>query len=100
EAARDPATGYPRANELAQLTAVRAADDSTAVLTFRSAQSGFPDLLTDLAILPAHLLDTIPHAEIRRSRWNTAPVGNGPFRFVSHQANRRWVFAADSSFPA
>jgi ABC-type transport system substrate-binding protein len=26
-------------------------------------------------------------------------VGNGPFRFVSHEPNRRWVFAADSGFP-
>ncbi|MFL5402256.1 MAG: ABC transporter substrate-binding protein [Gemmatimonadales bacterium] len=100
EAARDPETGYPRSNELAQLRSARAADDSTAVLTFGSPQSGFPDLLTDLAILPAHLLDTVPHAALRQAQWNTTPVGNGPFRFVSHQANRRWVFAADSSFPA
>src|SRR5439155_1017019 len=28
------------------------------------------------------------------------PVGNGPFRFVSHEPRRRWVFAADSTFPA
>jgi peptide/nickel transport system substrate-binding protein len=69
------------------------------VLTFRSPQSSFPDLLTDLAILPAHLLDTVPHASLRQAQWNAAPVGNGPFRFVAHQANRRWVFAADSSFP-
>ncbi len=27
-------------------------------------------------------------------------MGNGPFRFVAHEPNRRWVFAADSSFPA
>ena len=29
-----------------------------------------------------------------------APVGNGPFRFVAHEPNRRWVFAADPAFPA
>jgi peptide/nickel transport system substrate-binding protein len=98
EAARDPDTGYPRANELAELTSVRATDDSTVVLRFRSARTAFPDLLTDLAILPAHLLDTIPHASLRQAAWNAAPVGNGPFRFVSHEPNRRWVFAADSTF--
>ncbi|HEY9016127.1 MAG TPA: ABC transporter substrate-binding protein, partial [Gemmatimonadales bacterium] len=27
-------------------------------------------------------------------------VGNGPFRFVSHEANRRWVFAKNPDFPA
>jgi peptide/nickel transport system substrate-binding protein len=99
EAARDPATGYPRTNELSALESVAAPNDSTVVLRFRAPQSGFPDLLTDLAILPAHLLDTVPHARLRQAAWNNAPVGNGPFRFVSHEPNRRWVFAADSSFP-
>jgi peptide/nickel transport system substrate-binding protein len=27
-------------------------------------------------------------------------VGNGPFRFVSHQPERRWVFDANADFPA
>jgi len=99
-AARAPATGYPRLAELADLDLVTAGDDSTVTLRFRSSRRRFPDVLTDLAILPAHLLDTIPPERLRSAAWNTAPVGNGPFRFVAHEANRRWVFAADSSFPA
>ena len=31
--------------------------------------------------------------------WNAHPVGNGPFRFVTHEPNRRWVFAANPDFP-
>jgi peptide/nickel transport system substrate-binding protein len=100
DAARDPATGYPRANDLASLESVTAPTDSTVVLQFRTAPSGFPDVLTDLAVLPAHLLDTISHDRLRQAAWNNAPVGNGPFRFVAHEPNRRWVFAADSAFPA
>jgi peptide/nickel transport system substrate-binding protein len=99
-AARDPATGYPRANELAGLESLAERDDSTVVLRYRQPQLRFPDLLTDLAILPAHLLDTVPHARLRQAEWNTVPVGNGPFRFVSHEPNRRWVFAANPDFPA
>jgi peptide/nickel transport system substrate-binding protein len=98
-AARDPATGYPRAAEFSALESVRAQDDSTPVLRFDAAQPTFPDVLTDLAILPAHLLDTISHSRLRQAEWNQKPVGNGPFRFVSHQANRRWVFAANPEFP-
>lgn len=98
-AARDPATGYPRTSELTGLESVTARDDSTVVFRFRQPQPRFPDLLTDLAILPAHLLDTVPHARLRQAGWNTAPVGNGPFRFVSHEPNRRWVFAANPAFP-
>jgi peptide/nickel transport system substrate-binding protein len=97
--ARDPATGYPRLGDLTSLEAVSAPDDSTVVLRFARPQERFPDVLTDLAILPAHLLDTVPAARLRQAAWNQRPVGNGPFRFIAHEPNRRWVFAADSGFP-
>jgi peptide/nickel transport system substrate-binding protein len=96
--ARDPATGYPRLTDLTSLAAVSAPDDSTVVLRFTRPQAQFPDVLTDLAILPAHLLDTVPAGGLRRAAWNQRPVGNGPFRFIAHEPNRRWVFAADSGF--
>ena len=98
--ARDPATGYPRLADLATLDTATAPTDSTVVLRFSGPQARFPDVLTDLAILPAHLLDTVPAARLRQAQWNQRPVGNGPFRFVAHEPNRRWVFAADSGFPA
>ena len=104
EAARDPATGYPRFTELQAVTSVAALDDSTVQLRFTGAAPGagtdLPDVLTDLAILPAHLLDSVPHARLRDASWNVHPVGNGPFRFVTHEPNRRWVFARSDEFPA
>jgi peptide/nickel transport system substrate-binding protein len=100
DAARDPATGYPRLNDLAALTAATAPDDSTVVLRFARPPGALPDVLTDLAILPRHLLDTVPRARLREAQWNRRPVGNGPFRFVSHEQNRGWVFAANPDFPA
>lgn len=100
EAARDPLTGYPRASDLADVTTVSAPDDSTLTMAFRSPPHGVPDVLTDLAVLPAHLLAAVPHSQLRGAAWNLAPIGNGPFRFVSHTPNRRWVFAANGDFPA
>jgi len=99
-AARDPATGYPRTVELAGMDSVSAANDSTVVLRFASPQQRFPDVLTDLAILPYHLLGSVPHPQLRSAAWNMQPVGNGPFQFVAHEPNRRWVFAANREFPA
>ncbi|HUR94074.1 MAG TPA: ABC transporter substrate-binding protein [Gemmatimonadales bacterium] len=99
EAARDPAVGYPRAAELAVIERIDAPDDSTVTLAFASAPSRFPDVLTDLAIVPAHLLDSVPRDRLRQAAWNEAPVGNGPFRFVAHEPNRRWIFAANPDFP-
>ncbi len=100
DAARDPATGYPRRSDLADLAEVRAQDDTTLVLRFARAMPGIPDVLTDLALLPRHLLDTVPPGRLRQAQWNQRPVGNGPFRFVAHEPNRRWIFAATPAFPA
>lgn len=100
DAARDPATGYPRTADLACLDGVRAVDPLTVRLAFCRPQAGFPDVLTDLGIVPAHLLAGLPHAALRTAAFNAHPVGNGPFRFVSHVPNERWVFAANPAFPA
>src|ERR1700694_4314115 len=101
-AGRDAATGYPRLHDLRAVAAGGPPNDSTVVLRFTRpfAPDAFPDVLTDLAILPAHLLDSVPHARLREADWNVHPVGNGPFRFVTHEPNRRWVFAASPDFPA
>ncbi len=53
DAARDPVVGYPRQSELHSLTRVSAPDDSTLVLDWNTPQDRFPDVLTDLAILPS-----------------------------------------------
>lgn len=99
-AARSPESGYQRLADLAGVVFVDAPNDSTVVLRFGEPPSGFPDVLTDLAVLPAHLLDTVPLPLLRRAAWNARPVGNGPFRFVAHEPNRRWVFEANADFPA
>jgi peptide/nickel transport system substrate-binding protein len=99
-AARDPATGYLRASDLASVDTVVAPDDSTVVVRFHAAQPAFPLVLCELPILPAHLLATVPRAGMRRAAFNNAPVGNGPFRFVERVAGQRWVFARNDAFPA
>lgn len=102
DAARDPVTGYPRFHDLRGLAAVTAPNDSTVALRYSAAPaaSALPDVFTDLAIVPAHLLDSVPRATLREAAWNSSPVGNGPFRFVTHEPNRRWVFARNTDFPA
>jgi peptide/nickel transport system substrate-binding protein len=101
EAARDPATGYPRLSELRGVRSINVTNDSTVVIELDAPMPPgvIPDVFTDLAILPAHLLAGVPHARLREAEWNQRPVGNGPFRFVTHEPNRRWVFAANADFP-
>lgn len=100
DAARDPATGFPRYADLADVSGVDAPDDSTVVLHFAHAQPRFPAVLCELPIVPAHLLARVPRRDMRRAAFGTAPVGNGPFRFVERRAGQRWVFERNDAFPA
>jgi peptide/nickel transport system substrate-binding protein len=99
-AARDPLTGYPRLNDLADVAFINGPNDSTVTIRFAHPPGALPDVFADLAILPAHLLDSVACSELRGAAWNEHPVGNGPFRFVVHEPHRRWVFERDSTFPA
>jgi peptide/nickel transport system substrate-binding protein len=61
----------------------------------------FLDGWTQLAIMPAHLLGSVPSAELARNPFGTdRPVGNGPFRFVRRTPGQEWVFEANPDFPA
>ena len=99
-AARDPATGFSRASELATMDTVLATDDTTLVLRFRASQSRLPALFSELPVVPAHLLGGVPRGDMRTALYNDAPVGNGPFRFVSRNRGARWTFARNDAFPS
>ena len=99
-AARDPATGFPRASDLAGVDGAVALDDSTVAVRFATPPSAFPLIFCELPIVPAHLLARTPHAELRRAGFNLSPVGNGPFSFVRRTAGQRWEFARNDKFPA
>jgi peptide/nickel transport system substrate-binding protein len=99
-AARDPATGFPRAAELATLDTAIAVDDTTLLLRFSRAPARLPALLAELPIVPAHILANVPRAAMRVASFETSPVGNGPFRFASRQRGARWTFVRNDSFPS
>jgi peptide/nickel transport system substrate-binding protein len=49
--------------------------------------------------VPSHLLGDVPRNAWRQHAFSTAPVGNGPFMFVSREAGQRWRFARNPKFP-
>jgi peptide/nickel transport system substrate-binding protein len=51
--------------------------------TLRTPYAFFLDNLKDLKIIPKHIFETIPTANLRLSNYNLEPVGNGPYKFVS-----------------
>lgn len=62
--------------------------------------SEFLNAWSTVAILPEHLLGDVAPSEIAQHPYGTVcPVGNGPFVFVSHAPQDRWVFDANPAFP-
>lgn len=100
EMAREPGVAYPRARDLAGIVDVNALDSLTVRVSFRRPQLAFPDVFTDLPILPAHRFTARDPASLRSAEFNRAPVGNGPFEFVEYRPNQRWVFERSQLFPA
>lgn len=98
-AARDPAVGSPRAGDLSDVDSVHVVSDTIVAIHFRLPQTRVPNVLAELPLVPHHLLDTVPRASWRQSAFATAPIGNGPFRFVDRTAGRRWRFERNERFP-
>ncbi len=95
---KDKETGFPNAEWFDKWTAVHVVDSFTVRFAFTphiNPLQGLPGT----AIMPKHLLDSIPSVRMAQAAFNHQPVGNGPFRFVSYRANDRWTFEANPQFP-
>jgi len=99
ERARDSLTAFPNAEYLRHYRAATVIDSFT--IRFSFAPHRDPLMVwPELAIMPRHLLESVPPEEMRQAAFNKQPVGNGPYRFVSQRTNDRWVFEANPRHPA
>ncbi len=103
ERATDPETGFPNDGWWTYVEtgpgAVEAIDSLTVRLRL-TPHADFMDAWTMLAIMPQHLLEGVPAAELAAHPYGSVcPVGNGPFIFVEHRQNASWTFQANPAFP-
>ena len=63
----------------------------------RRAPDAFWKVASSVAILPAHILKSIPPAKLRESNFAQHPIGTGRFRFASWDRGSRIVLTADSA---
>ena len=101
--ATDPETGFPRAGFWAHYTGgpagVRVIDARTVEFAV-APHAEYLDSWRATAIMPAHLLEDVPPAELRQHPFGTrCPVGNGPFVFESHRVDASWSFRRNPAFP-
>jgi peptide/nickel transport system substrate-binding protein len=99
ERVKDPETASPHAEVFDQWTRAQVIDSFTIRFTWKPHVEPL-FAWTLLAVMPKHLLDSIPSARMRQAAFNKNPVGNGPFRFAQYLPNDRWVFEANPNFPA
>ena len=93
--ARDPALAPAHATALRWISDVRAEGERTVVISFAKAYpTQFFDATWQVPILPAHLCDTIPPAQLATSAFARAPVGSGPYRYVRGEPGQYVELAA------
>jgi peptide/nickel transport system substrate-binding protein len=100
----DPKTGFPNSaffqHYLPGNDGVEVVDSFTVRFRMRR-HADYMDPWRAVAIMPRHLLAEVPPEELQLHPFGAVcPVGNGPFRFVSHIPQDRWVFEANPAFPA
>ena len=95
---RDPALAYSDVGALRYLETVEVLEPYVIRFTFSVA---YADQLAHLRkiILPRHLLEHVPSAEMESAEFNRNPVGNGPFRFVRWKQQQEVVLEANPDFP-
>ena len=100
--ATDPETAFPNAafwtNYVRGPEGVEVIDDHT--IRFRLQEhADYMDSWRATAIMPRHLLEDVPPAELRQHPFGTrCPVGNGPFVFAEHRPDESWTFRRNPAF--
>lgn len=102
--ATDPATAFPNAAHWTHYVkgpeGIEVPDSFTVRLRLEP-HAEFLDPWRALAVMPRHLLEEVPPAELKQHPYGgRCPVGNGPFRFVEHRQDESWTFEANPFFPA
>lgn len=97
--AKDPAWNYPNSAFFTFYDSARVVGDYTITLFLRP-HADYMDVWRVFSPMPRHILEDVTAEEMLKHPFNTQrPVGNGPFRFVSHTPQDRWVFEANPDFP-
>lgn len=95
---RDPAVRSPHAALVEQIDSITVRDSLTAVAWFSERYpEQFFDVTYQLVIVPEHLLEDVPRAELATSTFGQHPIGSGRFRFVRLTPRQSIELVADTA---
>lgn len=76
-----------QAGTATEISGVKVVDDTTIAFTFKDPNSLFPTSISELFIVPQHLLKDIPPEDMKTAEyWKTSQVGTGPFKWDKYTA--------------
>ncbi len=97
--ARTPATGFPNTAFWTHYKDAVVVDSFT-IRVGMEPHADFMDAWRSFSPVPRHVLEGTDPAQMRNHPFGTrSPLGNGPFKFVEHVPQQRWVFEANPDFP-
>ena len=94
----DPAVASPHVASFPAMDSVVVTDSMTVRGFFRErSPERFFKLVTNLSVVPQHLLQQVDRAKLAESPFAQTPVGSGPYRFVKWERGASMELAADTS---
>ncbi|HEX3159741.1 MAG TPA: peptide ABC transporter substrate-binding protein, partial [Gemmatimonadaceae bacterium] len=94
----DPAVASTHARSFEGIDSVTVRDARTAVVWWaRRHPEQFFQAAYNLAVMPRHLLDTVPRSQLLASAFAAHPVGSGRYRFERWDRKRQLVLVADGA---
>jgi peptide/nickel transport system substrate-binding protein len=93
--ARDPAVGADQRSDFDPVSTVETPDAATVVLRLTRPAPFLKQALAHLGILPEHLYKG---KDLRRADASRAPVGTGPFKFVSWRQGEELILARNPDY--
>ena len=83
-----------RAGEADEVAGVQVVDDHTVTITTTEPNALVLEVIGTRDILPAHILQDIPVADLPSSSQSTLPIGTGPYRLVEWRSDEILSFEA------
>jgi peptide/nickel transport system substrate-binding protein len=94
----DPAVASMHASDFAGIDSVSVRDSLTAVVWWHArSPEQFFQIAFNLAVMPEHLLGTVPRDSLLRSPFAEHPIGSGKYRFAQWQHQHSLMLQADSA---
>lgn len=86
--------------EFASVASARAVGATTVQIEFKQPFAAQLEPFTLLPIMPKQLLENVLPADFAKAPYHRDPIGSGPFKFVTRNADRSLVFERATTFPA